>query len=52
MLVYRKQSIRTEEFFQIIEYLPATNSTDILSGDFNYDPLKVSENKLPIGTYP
>lgn len=29
-----------------LEYLQATNSIDIIVGDFNYDLLKVSEKKL------
>ena len=32
--------------FQMLQYLPATNSINIIEGDFNYDVLKVSENKL------
>ena len=30
----------------MLQYLLATNSLDIIAGDFNYDLLKVSENKL------
>ena len=30
----------------MLQYLSATNSIDIIAGDFNYDLLKVSENKL------
>ena len=33
-------------FFQILQYLLANNSIDIIAQDFNYDILKVSENKL------
>ena len=46
MLVYRKQSMHIREFFQILQYLLATNSIDIIAGDFNYDLLKVSQNKF------
>ena len=28
------------------QYFIAANPTDITAGDFNYDPLKVPENKL------
>ena len=33
-------------FFQILQYLLANNSIDIIAQDFNYEILKVSENKL------
>ena len=46
MLVYRKQSMRTQEYFQMLQYLLATNFIDIIVGDFDYDLLKVLENKL------
>ena len=46
MLVYRKQSVHMKGFFQILQYLLANNSIDIIAQDFNYDILKVSENKL------
>ena len=46
MLVYRKHSAQMQEFFQMLEYLLATNSIDIVAGDFNFDLLKVSENNL------
>ena len=46
MLVYRKQSVHMKGFFQILQYLLANNSIDIIAQDFNYDNLKVSENKL------
>ena len=45
MLVYRKQFLGMQEFSQLMQYLLAANSIDI-SGDFNYDLLKVIENKL------
>ena len=34
-----------QEFFQLLQYLLATNSIYIIAGDFNYDSLKVSKNK-------
>ena len=37
MSVYRKQSMHMQSFFQMLQYLLATNSTDIIVGDFNYD---------------
>ena len=46
MLVYRKQSMHMQEFFQILQYLLATYSIDIIAGNFNYDLLKVSQNKF------
>ena len=46
MLVYRKQSMHVQEFFQILQYLLATDSIDIIAGDFNYVLLKVSQNKF------
>ena len=46
MLVYRKHSMQMQEFFQMLEYLLATNSIDIVAGDFNFDLLTVSENNL------
>ena len=30
----------------MLQYLLATNSVDIVAGDFNFDHLKLSENKL------
>ena len=33
-------------FFQILQYLLANNSIDIIAQDFNYEILEVSENKL------
>ena len=35
-----------QEFFQMLQYLLATHSVDTIAGDFNYDILKVSQNKL------
>ena len=46
MLVYRKQSLQMEEFFHMLQYLLATNFIYIIAENFNYDILKVSENKL------
>ena len=46
ILIYRKQSMHMQEFFQVLQYLLATNSIDIIAGDFNYDLLKVSQNKF------
>ena len=46
MLVYTKQSLGVQEFSQILQYLLAAYSVDIIGGDFNYDLLKVTENKL------
>ena len=46
MLVYRKQSMQMQEFFQSMQYLAATYSIDIPAGDFSYVLLKVLENKL------
>ena len=45
-LVYRKQSMQIQEISQMQHNLAATYSIDIIDGDFNYDILKVSENKL------
>ena len=35
MLVYRKQSMHMQEFFQMLQYLLATNLIDIIAGAFN-----------------
>ena len=35
-----------QEFSQLIQYLLATSSVDIMAEDLNYDLLKVIENKL------
>ena len=35
-----------QEFFQILQYLLATHSIYIIVGDFNYDLLKMSQNKF------
>ena len=34
------------EFLQMFQYLLATNSIDIIAGDFIYDLLKVTQNKV------
>ena len=34
------------EFLQMFQYLLAANSIDIIAGDFIYDLLKVSQNKV------
>ena len=46
MLVYKKQSLGVQEFSQIMQYLLPAYSTDIIEEEFNYDLLKVTENKL------
>ena len=46
MLLYRKQSVQMEEFFQMLQCLAATYSIDITVGDFKCDLLKESENKF------
>ena len=46
MLVCGKQSLGVQEFSPIMPYLLAAYSVDITGGDFNYDLLKVTENKL------
>ena len=35
-----------QEFFKIFQYLLATHSIDIIAGYFNYDLLKVLQNKV------
>ena len=46
MLVYRKQFMLKQEFFQMLQYLIATNFTDIIVGDFDYYLLKVLEKNV------
>ena len=46
MLVYRKQSMQTQGFYQMLPYLVATCSIDVIAGDLSYGLLKVSENKF------
>ena len=44
VLSFKKNAI--QEFFQITQYLLATNSIDTIAGNFNCDILKVSQNKF------
>ena len=46
MLVYRKQFLGMQKFSQLMQYLLTANSIHIIAGNFNYDLLKVIENKL------
>ena len=46
MLVFRKQSMQMQEFFQMLQRLVATCCIGIIAGGLNYDLLKVLENKL------
>ena len=41
-----KQSFWMQEVVQMLQFLLAVNSIDIVTGDFSYDLLNVSENKL------
>ena len=43
VLVYRKQSMQKQEFFQMLQRLVTTYSIEIVAWDFNYDLLKVLE---------
>ena len=45
-LVYRKQSMQMQEFFQMIQYFTGKYSKGIRARKFSYGILKVSENKL------
>ena len=38
--------MQMQEVFQMLQYLLATNSVDIVAGDFNFDLLKASGNNL------
>ena len=40
-LVYRKQSMQKQDFFQMLQRLVTTYSIDIIAWDFNYGLLKV-----------
>ena len=51
MLVYRKHSMRMKECFQMLQYLLATNSVEIVAGDFNFDLLKVPKNNLLLNNF-
>ena len=46
MLAYRRQSMQMQEVIRMLQYFLATISIDIIAGDFNFDILKESENKL------
>ena len=46
MLAYRKQSMHMQEYFQMLQYFPATYSKDIIAGEFSYVFLKVPQNKF------
>ena len=46
MLAHRNKFLRMKEFSQSLQYLLAVTSIDVIAGDFNYDLLKVTENKL------
>ena len=46
ILVYREQSMAMQEFFQILQNLLATDSIDIVAGDFNCNLLKRSETNF------
>ena len=46
MLVYQKKAMSLDEFSRMLKYLHAANSVYVHKGDFNYDLLKVSTNKL------
>ena len=48
MLVYRKQSMQKQDFFQMLQRLVTTYSIDIIAWDFNYDLLKVLEINFEI----
>ena len=38
--------MQKQEFFQMLQYLVTTYCIDIIAGNFNYDLLKLSENKI------
>ena len=46
MLVYRKQSMHTQELFQMLQYVLSINSIDIIAGNFYYDLFFFSQNKV------
>ena len=46
MLAYRRRSMQMQEVIRMLQYFLATISIDIIAGDFNFDILKESENKL------
>ena len=43
---YRKQFMHIQEFFHLLLHLLATYSIGIIAGDFNYDLLKMPQNKF------
>ena len=45
MLVHWIHSMQMQEFFQKLQYLLATNSVNIVAGDFNFDNLKSKLNQ-------
>ena len=46
MLVYRKQPMQMQEFFQVLQYLLATQFIDIIVWGFSYNLLNVLENRF------
>ena len=46
ILVYRKQSMQLQKFFQMLQFLLATNFIVIIAGEFHYNLLKMPENKF------
>ena len=46
MLLYRPGSMAFEGLREVLEYLIATNTVDIIAGDFNYDLFKANPDKL------
>ena len=45
-VILQKAILQDEKLSQLMQYLPAANSIDIITEDFNYDLLKVTEYKL------
>ena len=46
MLVFRKQYMPMQEFFQMLQYLLSTKSIDVVPRDFNHNLVKLLENKF------
>ena len=46
MLVFRKQYMPMQEFFQMLQYLLSTKSIDVVARDFNHNLVKLLENKF------
>ena len=44
-------SFNKHDFADMLQYLLATNSVDIVAGNFNFDLLKVSENNLLLNNF-